>query len=148
MISKIIEKQELSTLVPHRGKMFLIDRITSYDAVNWTITSETKITEDFMFYDRSANGAPNYSCFEIIAQTISALTGIFARENNLPPNMGFILSVSNLHFNFDMVRSGQTVKVSALREAKVDNVYSFTAELFIDNKPSGSGKLTVMEVTE
>lgn len=148
MNSKSIEKDELSTLVPHRGKMFIIDRITDWDAQSWNITSETKIGTDFMFYDEKLDAAPNYACFEIIAQTISALTGIYARENNLPPNMGFILSVSNLHFEFDSIKEGQVVTALAHREAAVDNVYSFTAELLLDGKPAGSGKLTVMEVVE
>ncbi len=143
-----IEHEELSTLVPHKGKMFIIDRISDAKPDEWIIESETKITDGFMFYEKSVDGAPNYACFEIIAQTISALTGLYAREHGLPPNMGFILSVSNLHFDFDVVKSGQTVKVRAAREAKVDNVYSFTAELFVEGKPSGSGKLTVMEVVE
>ncbi len=148
MASKIIEKDELSTLVPHRGKMFIIERITDWDAQNWNITSETKISPDFMFYDEKLQAVPNYACFEIIAQTISALTGLYARENGLPPNMGFILSVSNLHFEFDSIKEGQIVTAKAHREAAVDNVYSFTAELLLDGKPAGSGKLTVMEVVE
>ena len=143
-----IEHEELSTLVPHRGKMFIIDRITDAKADEWIIESETKITEDFMFYDKNANGVPNYACFEIIAQTVSALTGLYAREHNLPPNMGFILSVSNLKFDFDLINPGETVKIKAFREAVVNNVYSFRAEVFINDNQCGNGKITVMEVTD
>ena len=141
-----IEHEELATLVPHKGKMFIIDRICEASAKNWIIESETKITENFMFFDKMLDAAPNYACFEIIAQTVSALTGLYARENNLPPNMGFILSVSNLNFDFDSMKSGQTIRARAVREAAVDNVYSFKAELFLDNEAAGGGKLTVMEV--
>ena len=144
----IIEHDELSTLVPHKGKMFIIDRISDSNPNAWTIESQTKITRNFMFYDEKLQAVPNYACFEIIAQTVSALTGIYARENNLPPNMGFILSVSNLHFEFDSIKEGQIVTAKAHREAAVDNVYSFTAELMLDGNPAGSGKLTVMEVVE
>lgn len=142
---KIIEHDELSTLVPHRGKMFIIDRITDWDAVAWKISSETKITEDFMFFDKNLNGVPNYAIFEIAAQTASALTGIFARENNLPPNMGMILSVSNLSIDVDVIKAGQTVTAKVIRESDVGNVYSFVASIYIDGTPCGEGKLTVME---
>ena len=141
-----IEHEELATLVPHKGRMFIIDRISEAKADEWFIESETKITPDFMFYEKSVDGAPNYACFEIIAQTVSSLTGLYARENGLPPNMGFILSVSNLHFDFDIIKNGQTVTVKAVREAVVDNVYSFGASVFVDGIQSGGGKLTVMEV--
>ena len=141
-----IEHEELATLVPHKGKMFIIDRITEAQANDWTIESETKITPNFMFYDKNLDGVPNYACFEIIAQTVSALTGLYARENQLPPNMGFILSVSNLHFDFDSLAVDDVIRAKAVREATVDNVYSFRAELFVNGKMAGSGKLTVMEV--
>lgn len=146
MTSKLIEKPELSTLVPHRGKMFIIDRITDWDAQNWKITSETKITDGFMFFDKNLGAVPNYAVFEMIAQTASALTGIFARENNLPPNMGMILSVSNMNLEFDSIKPGQSVTVKAFRDSDVGNVYSFDATVFIDGKEAGSGKLTVMEM--
>lgn len=143
-----IEHEELATLVPHKGKMFIIDRITQAQAKDWIIESETKITPNFMFYDKSLDAVPNYACFEIIAQTVSALTGLYARENNLPPNMGFILSVSNLHFDFDSLSDGDLIQAKAMREAVVDNVYSFRAELFVNGKEAGGGKLTVMEVVK
>lgn len=144
----VIEHEELSKLIPHKGKMFIIDRISSVDWQNWKIESETKITEDFMFFDKNAGGVPDYACFEMAAQTISALTGINMRETNLPPEMGMILSVSNLHFDFDKIVSGQVVKVAASRDAVVDRVYSFEVKFFLDGKEAGSGKLTVMEQIE
>lgn len=141
----VIEHEELSTLIPHKGKMFIIDRISSADWQNWKIESETRITENFMFFDKNAEGVPNYACFEMAAQTISALTGLYMRENNLPPEMGMILSVSNLHFDFDKIASGQVIKIAACRDAVVDRVYSFEVKFFLDGKESGCGKLTVME---
>ena len=58
------------------------------------------------------------------------------------------MSVSNLHFDFDSLADGDLVRAKAVREAAVDNVYSFKAELFVNGKEAGGGKLTVMEVTE
>ena len=47
--------------------MFIVGKISDADPENWTIESETKISEDFMFFDESVSGVPNYACFEIIA---------------------------------------------------------------------------------
>ena len=140
-----IEHEELESLIPHRGKMFIVGRISDADPENWTIESETKISEDFMFFDESVSGAPNYACFEIIAQTVAALSGLYAREHGLAPNIGFILSVSNLHFDFDIIKSGETVQVKARRETVVDAVSSLSAEIYINGARRGGGKLTVME---
>lgn len=144
----VIEHEELAELVPHRGKMFIIGMITNASVDDWSIESETKITRDFMFFDKSSDGVPNYACFEIIAQTISALTGLYTREKGLKPNMGFILSVSSLNFGFDFLKDGQTICARAVRETALNNVYAFQAQLFVDGKESGSGKITVLEVTE
>lgn len=141
-----IEKDELITLVPHKGKMFLIDRITDYDTALWRITSETTVRDTCLFYDKTVDGIPNYVLFEFIAQTISALTGIVVKENNLPVNMGFILSVSALRWSVPVIKAGQTVTITAERTGEVDNVYSFTAEVFLHGEQIGSGKLTVLEV--
>ncbi|MBQ4379123.1 MAG: hypothetical protein II821_08015 [Treponema sp.] len=140
----IIEHEELSKILPHKGKMFIIGRITNANPAEWTIESETEITPDFMFYDKNAGGAPNYACFEIVAQTIAALTGLIARESAATPKMGFILSVSNLHFDFDIIKSGEKVKVRTFRDSQVENVYSVKAEIYIDDKFSGEGKITAM----
>ena len=147
-MGRAIEKDELMTLVPHKGKMFLIDRITGYDTAAWTIISETVVRESCLFFDAAAGGIPNYVLFEFIAQTISALTGIIVRENNLPVRMGFILSVSALSFSVPIIRAGQTVSVSASRTGEVDNVYTFVADLRVDGAAVGSGRLTVLEVKE
>lgn len=140
-----INHEELKTLVPQKGKMFLLGEITDADWQNWKIESETKITENFMFYDKNLGGVPNYVCFEIAAQSIACLTGLYCRENSLPMNMGMILSVSNFHFGFDKIASGSVVRAKAVREAEMEKIYSFRAEIFIDGKEGGSGKLTVME---
>lgn len=140
-----IEHEELSNLVPHKGKMFIIDRITDSNPDKWTIESETKITPNFMFYDQNAGGVPNYACFEIIAQTVSALMGLFAREKSMPPKAGFILSVSNLNFDFDLIKPGETVKIRASKDSEIENVFSFAAEILIDGKSLGHGKITAMQ---
>ena len=145
-MGRTIEKDELITLVPHKGKMFLIERIMDYDTDAWKICSETVVRDSCLFYDKAIDGIPNYVLFELIAQTISALTGIVIKEKNLPVNMGFILSVSALTFAVPVVKAGQTVQIAAERVGEVDNVYSFAAEVSVDGTAIGGGKLTVLEV--
>ncbi|MDE5613160.1 MAG: hypothetical protein K2I74_00700 [Treponemataceae bacterium] len=147
-MGRVIEKDELMTLVPHKGKMFLIDRITDYDSAAWNIASETVVRESCLFYDKAASGIPNYALFEFIAQTISALTGIVVREHNLPVRMGFILSVSSLTFSVPIIRAGQVVSIRAERTGEAGNVYTFAADVSVDGAAIGSGKLTVLEVRE
>lgn len=140
-----INKNELESILPHKGKMFLIDEIVDYDTKNWTVASKTYISKDFMFFDEKINAVPNYAVFELVAQSISALTGIYAKENNLPINMGMILSVANTKFENSFINEGQNVLVKAKRESEVDNVYNFSSEVFVDENFFGNVNLTVME---
>ena len=141
-----IEHDELLTLIPHKGKMVLIDRLTAFGIDAWTVVSETVITEQNLFYDKALGGVPNFVLFEFIAQTISAITGIVTREKHLPVNMGFILSVSALNFSVPKLSAGDCITVSAARTAEAGEVYSFEAKVCANGAEIGSAKLTVMEV--
>ena len=44
-------KELVSELVPHKGKMLLLDGIRSYDLKDVRITTEVKITRDNLFYE-------------------------------------------------------------------------------------------------
>ena len=67
-----IEHEELAALLPQKGKMFLIGRIPEVKPEEWRIESETEITENYLFYEKSVEGVPNYVCLEMIAQTVAA----------------------------------------------------------------------------
>lgn len=140
-----IEHEELLTLIPHKGKMVLIDRITACDIAAWTVASETVIAESNLFFDKTLSGIPNFVLFEFIAQTISALTGIVTREKHLPVNNGFILSVSSLTFSCPLVKAHDCITVNAVRTAEAGDVYSFEATVSANGSTIGSAKLTVME---
>ena len=68
-----------------------------------------------------------------------------AEESGGKGKIGFVLSVSNMAFDSDVVEAGSAVNVKATLESQMDNVLSFQAEFFADDKKIGSGKLTLME---
>ena len=92
-IQQHIEYDELINYLPHKGKMFLLSRVTQHDILNHTITSEYDITENCIFYEPEFDGVPTWAGFEFMAQGISALTGITNTIKGRTPLPGFILSV-------------------------------------------------------
>ena len=68
-------RDEIATLVPHKGKMLLLDRIQGFDLQEITITTQVDISADCMFYSEELGGVPSYVAFEYMAQSISALSG-------------------------------------------------------------------------
>ena len=143
-----IEKNELVNLLPHKGRMFLLDRAVDVDFDEYSIKTQVDVTEQSMFYDETLGGIPSYVTFEYMAQSISALSGIDNRRRGLPPKVGVILSVSDFKTAVPVLKAGTTVTVLDVQQDIVDKVFSFSCTAYIGDTSVSSGKLTVMEVDD
>ena len=143
-----IEKNELIELLPHKGKMFLLDRAVDVDFDNYSIKTQVDVKEHSMFYDEALGGIPSYVVFEYMAQSISALSGIDNRRRGKPPKVGVILSVSDFKSFIPVLKAGTTVTVLDCQQDIVDKVFSFNCTAYIGETLVASGKLTVMEVDD
>ena len=65
-----VPAEELINLLPHKGKMFLLDHLTQHDTVARTLESESLVTKNHIFYDEALDGIPSHVAFELIAQSI------------------------------------------------------------------------------
>ena len=142
----MIERNELHSIIPHRGRMLLLSRIKKYNLEERSIEAEYQITEDCLFFDSSIAGVPAWAGFEFIAQAISAYSGIRDRENGVPPKMGFILSVSSMQIELPAFKSGSAVQIKAKEVERMDSVLNFEGEILLEGKKVLNGKLTVMEI--
>ena len=79
-----VPAEELINLLPHKGKMFLLDHLTQHDTVARTLESESLVTKNHIFYDEALDGIPSHVAFELIAQSISALSGVTGCERGEP----------------------------------------------------------------
>ncbi len=152
-MNEIIEKDELMNLVPHKGKMFLLSRVTSYDCDKHCIDAEFDITRECIFHNAEHDGIPSYCTFEIMAQGISCLTGITNRILGKKPLDGCILSVSDFVSEVDFFKSGTTIYTRVVEEFRDDesHVYGYDCALFNDVERLQkvvSVKITVMETED
>jgi len=143
----LIELEELRTLIPHTGKMLLLDRIIDYD-IEHSIRAEYNITESCIFYDPVLDGVPAWVGFEFIAQAISALTGIRKRLKGEKPKIGFILSIPFLRMEIPFFKNGSLVEVRVKENDCTDMIYTYDGEAFLENRKVMEGKLMVMEVSD
>jgi predicted hotdog family 3-hydroxylacyl-ACP dehydratase len=142
----LICKEELQTLIPHRGKMLLLDRIIEYD-IEGSMRAEYDITKDCLFYDSTAGGVPAWAGFELMAQTISALAGIRSRERGETPKFGFIISIPFMQIEIPVFRLGSRVDIRVKEFDRTDLVYTFEGEIFLEDKKVMEGRIMVMEVS-
>jgi predicted hotdog family 3-hydroxylacyl-ACP dehydratase len=140
----MIEKDELLTLIPHKGKMVLLSRVLDVDTVKRTVSAEFDIGPSCIFYDKTLNGIPTWVSFECIAQSIVVLSGLGGRLNNLPPRPGIILSLSNLVIKQAVLSSTITIKVA--EDYNADPVFTFNCIVISGGNEVLSTHITVMEI--
>jgi len=143
----LIEQEELQTLIPHTGKMMLLNRVIEY-GIEQSIRAEYTITKDCIFYDPVLDGVPAWVGFELMAQAISALTGIRKREKGKKPNIGFILSIPSIRMGIPLFKNGSSVEVRVEETDCTDMIFTYEGEAFLEGKKVMEGKLMVMEVSD
>jgi len=143
----LIEKEELQTLIPHTGKMLLLDRIIDYDIEN-SVRAEYNITKNCIFYDPVLDGVPAWVGFELIAQAISALTGIRKREKGEKPQIGFILSIPFMRMEIPAFKNGSSIEVNIKENDCTDMIFTYEGAAFLEDKKVLEGKMMVMEVSD
>jgi len=143
----LIEQEELQTLIPHRGKMMLLDRVIEYD-IEHSIRAEYTITRNCLFYDSVLDGVPAWVGFEFMAQAISALTGIRKRAKGEKPKFGFILSIPSMRMEIPLFKNGSSVEIRVEETDCTDMIFTYEGEAFLEGRKVMEGKLMVMEASD
>ena len=144
----MIEKEELFSIMPHRGRMLLLSKVNDYDFKEESIEVEYHITEDCLFYDPALAGVPAWVGFEFMAQAVSAYLGIKTRARGEPIKLGFILGVSQVRIELPFFSAGSIIVIKAKEFELMDPLSIYTGEIFIEGRKVLEGRLTVMEVDE
>ena len=146
MIEDFNSKESVSELVPHKGKMFLLDRIRDYDLERNSITTEIDIARDNLFYEDELGDVPVWIAFEYMAQSVSALSGIHGRAKGEKPKNGFIMSVSAFNANIPVFKVGEKVVVNVLEKTRNDNAVTFEGSAAVNGTLAVTAKLNTVEV--
>ncbi len=124
--------EDLLKLVPHRGKMFLLSRVIAHDIQSRKISTESEVREDCLFYEEELGGIPIWTGFELMAQSIAALTSIRHISLGLPPAPpGVILSVSNFTATVAALPLGSVIQTTVQEDYQADQVSRYDCELSV-----------------
>ncbi|MBP5591355.1 3-hydroxylacyl-ACP dehydratase [bacterium] len=150
-VPKFIGENVIEEYLPHRGKMLLISRITDYDMDKRIITGEYDITKECIFYEKEGDGIPTWVSFELMAQTVCALTGIAHKLFGRKILPGMILSVTAFKTELEWLKAGKTVRMRMVEDFcdEESALYNYTGELFIvgeDEKPAVTAKISAIEI--
>lgn len=96
-------------VVPHAPPMVLLDRIVHYEGM--VLVAEVTITPDSMFYRSELGGVPSWVGIEYMAQAISALSGLRAKERNQSVKLGFLLGTRKLLLPRNLLKCGALCQI-------------------------------------
>lgn len=82
------EFPEIETLLPHRGTMLLLDRVTAF--ANETLSAEYRVRGDAWYADADAR-MPVWIGLELMAQAMAAHAALSAQHHGGPPQPGVLL---------------------------------------------------------
>lgn len=139
-------KNLVGELVPHKGKMLLLDRVRDYDLKENSITTEIDIARDNMFYEEELGGVPAWIAFEYMAQSVSALSGICGRTRGEKPKTGFIMSVNGFKADIPVFMQGETVVVKVQEKIRMDQAVTYDGVAIIGENIAVTAKLNTVEV--
>ncbi|MEO7478332.1 MAG: hypothetical protein ABIT64_03760 [Lysobacteraceae bacterium] len=108
---------DIATVVPHRGRMLLLDRLLASDAD--AVVVSAIVAADNLFADD--HGVPAWIGIEYMAQAIAAWAGCRALERNEPIRIGFLLGTRRYHCEPQHFAIGARLRIEARRELFGDN---------------------------
>lgn len=139
-------KEAIQQIVPHSGKMALLDRVIEYSFQDLTIVTEVDITPNSMFYNSDLEGIPTWVGFEYMAQSISALSGLYGKTKNEPPKVGFIMSVNSYETQIPFFPKNSIIQMHVHQTIRMDKVVTFDGYISLNGKQIATATLNTIEV--
>ena len=102
---------KIDELVPHAGKMVLLERVVEFDEDH--MIAEVIVRNDGLYGDE--NSVPAWLGIEYMAQTVAALGGMKRRIAGKPINLGFLLGTRRYDCNIDAFAVGSVLTISVKR---------------------------------
>lgn len=88
---------DVASLLPHNGKMVLLNKITAYD--NQSLTAYAQVTTQQILVKDGV--LPSWAAMELMAQGVAAWAGVLAKDAGEEVRLGFLLGTRKLQLYFD-----------------------------------------------
>ncbi len=141
----------VTDVLPHSGKMILIDRIIEFDSDR--LVSEVCVDGKGLF--GNAHTVPSWLGIEYMAQSIAALDGIIRRSAEIPLYPGYLLGTRRYHCNVTEFIVGTALRIEIKRIMENNGLAVFDSEITGDNikinanlnvyQPNGEDNRAVIE---
>jgi predicted hotdog family 3-hydroxylacyl-ACP dehydratase len=132
----------IAELMPHGGRMRLLDRILEGDADS--LLAEVTVREDSLFF--ANGGVGGWVGIEFMAQAVAAWAGWHARLRGEAPRVGFLLGTRRYECSRPVFKPGECLRIEVLRQFSADNgLGQFDCTITIGTETVAKAALTVFE---
>ena len=132
----------IADIVPHAGKMCLLDKAIDGDAES--LRCEVTVKEDGLFF--ADGGVDAWVGIEYMAQAVAAWAGWRARLLGEVPKIGFLLGSRRYECNRPRFALGDNLQVRVHRQFQADNgIGQFDCRIAIAGHDVAHATLTVFE---
>ena len=134
---------DITSLVPHRSQMLLIDSVESFDAAERRVVASVRPRADSLFCD--GDGIPAWVAIEYMAQASAALAGLVdaASSHGEKPRPGLLLGTRRLSLSTDRFETGKTYRISSVCSFEDTDAAVFQCEIVDeDGNTAASASLT------
>lgn len=140
-------KYPVEDLLPHSPPMVLLGRVLQYDSLS--LVAEVFISPDSMFYDAEINGVPAWVGIEYMAQAVSALAGLRAKEKDQEIKLGLLLGTRRLILTHKVLPADRRYHVQVKQifwdESGLAN---FDCQVSLDQEVYVEAKINVFEADD
>lgn len=130
----------IAELLPHEGKMVLLDKVLKYDEES--LTAELVVRDDGLFGDGKT--VPAWLGIEYMAQTVAAHGGMMRRLAGQPINLGFLLGSRRFISNVPEITVGTSLTVNVKRIIENQGLGVFACQILSEGVDM-SAKLNVYQ---
>jgi len=135
----------IKDLIPHRGRMLLIDRISSVTEKTLCCKSIVRLDNPFL-----RDGLlETHALIEYMAQAMAALVGCQDRvDEGSGPNMGFLVSARGVEIAETAIRPGDEIEVHVRDEGRMIEYGNFQGEVLHKGERVCNGMLSFYQEVE
>lgn len=121
----MIDCTDIAALIPHSGKMVLLDRIIDYD--EQTLSAELVVRPDGLLGDEKT--VPAWAGIEYMAQAVAAYVGIRSKLAGEPIKLGFLLGTRRYASNVPCFDVGTVLMIQVKNIIQDDKLGVFDCRI-------------------
>ena len=133
----------IDELLPHRGRMQLVDDVIRVDS-NTAVTASV-VSEEWPLYSR--NGVNSMILIELMAQTAGICFGWKAHQKggDVAEGMGWLVGIKHARFHRETLPIGRRIITEFQKGFDFENYHEVLGQANMDGIPIGEIHLQIME---